>query len=233
MRAVLDRQRQAHLKDGPVSAEKRIDWLDRAIGLLVGHKDAIADALREDFGHRSVHATLLTDVSGSIAPLKHAKEHLREWMKRDKRKVSPRHPRPVRRQGLCRFQPKGVVGIIAPWNFPVNLTFSPLAGVFAAGNRAMIKPTEFTPRTSELMARMFGSAFDETEVAVFTGGPMSAARFASCPSTTCCSPGATSIACHVMRAAAENLGAHDARTGRQIAGDPRRVRRTSTSPPSA
>src|ERR1700757_2126718 len=89
MRDVLDRQRKAHLKDGPMSAEKRIDWLDRAIGLLVSHKDAIADALREDFGHRSVHASLLTDVSGSIAPLRHAKDNVRQWMKREKRKVSP------------------------------------------------------------------------------------------------------------------------------------------------
>src|SRR3546814_5391664 len=64
-----------------------------------------------------------------------------------------------------RYQPKGVVGIISPWNFPVNLTFAPLAGVLAAGNRAMIKPSEFTPATSELMARLFGQAFDEEEVA--------------------------------------------------------------------
>src|ERR1700689_3625962 len=86
MGQVLDAQRKAHIKDGPPSAEKRIEWIDRAIGLLVGHKDAIADALREDFGSRSVHATLLTDVSGSIGPLKHAKAHLKNWMKREKRK---------------------------------------------------------------------------------------------------------------------------------------------------
>ncbi len=89
MRKTLAAQKQAHIKYGPPSAEKRIDWIDRAIGLLVGHKDAIADALREDFGHRSVHASLLTDVSGSIAPLKHAKAHLKTWMKREKRKVEP------------------------------------------------------------------------------------------------------------------------------------------------
>ncbi|MGZ5932992.1 MAG: aldehyde dehydrogenase family protein, partial [Rhizomicrobium sp.] len=154
MRAVLDRQRQAHLKEGPASAEKRIDWLDRAIGLLVGHKDAIADALREDFGHRSVHATMLTDVSGSIGPLKHAKENLRKWMKREKRKVSPAILGLFGAKAYIEYQPKGTVGIISPWNFPVNLTFTPLAGVFAAGNRTMIKPSEFTPRTSELMARM-------------------------------------------------------------------------------
>ena len=78
MRDVLARQKAAHIKDGPPSAEKRIEWIDRAIGLLVGHKDAIADALREDFGHRSVQPSLFTDVSGSIGPLKHAKAHLQE-----------------------------------------------------------------------------------------------------------------------------------------------------------
>jgi len=79
------------------------------------------------------------------------------------------------------YQPKGVVGVISPWNFPVNLTFTPLAGIFAAGNRAMIKPSEFTPRTAELMARMFRSAYDETEVAVFTGGPEVGAAFSRLP----------------------------------------------------
>jgi coniferyl-aldehyde dehydrogenase len=205
MRAVLDRQRRAHLKDGPVSAERRIDWLDRAIGLLVGHKDAIADALREDFGHRSVHATMLTDVSGSIAPLKHAKENLRKWMKREKRKVSPAILGLFGARAYIEYQPKGTIGIISPWNFPVNLTFTPLAGVFAAGNRAMMKPSEFTPRTSELMARMFASAYDETEVAVFTGGADVGGAFSRLPFDHLLFTGATSIAYHVMKAAAENL----------------------------
>ena len=205
MRRILDRQRQAHLKDSPPSAEKRIDWLDRSIGLLVGHKDAIADALREDFGHRSVHATLLTDVSGSIGPLKHAKDNLRKWMKREKRKVSPAILGLLGAKAFVDYQPKGVVGIISPWNFPVNLTFAPLAGVFAAGNRAMIKPSEFTPRTSELMAKMFASAFDETEVAVFPGGPEVGGAFSKLPFDHLLFTGATSIAYHVMKAAAENL----------------------------
>src|SRR5580704_16202677 len=89
MRDVLARQKAAHIKDGPPSAEKRIEWIDRAIGLIVDNKDAIAQALREDFGHRSVHTSLFTDVSGSIGPLKHAKAHVRGWMKREKRKVNP------------------------------------------------------------------------------------------------------------------------------------------------
>ncbi|HEX4301685.1 MAG TPA: coniferyl aldehyde dehydrogenase [Rhizomicrobium sp.] len=205
MRRVLDKQRAAHLKDGPASAEKRIEWLDRAIGLLVGHKDAIADALREDFGHRSVHASLLTDVSGSIAPLKHAKANLKTWMKREKRKVSPAILGLLGAKAYVEYQPKGTIGIISPWNFPVNLTFTPLAGVFAAGNRCMIKPSEFTPRTSELMARMFASVYDESEVAVFTGGAEVGGAFSRLPFDHLLFTGATSIAYHVMKAAAENL----------------------------
>ena len=205
MRQVLERQRQAHLKEGAPSAEKRIEWIDRAINLLVGHKEAIADALREDFGHRSVHASLLTDVSGSIGPLKHAKENLKKWMRREKRKVSPSILGLLGAKAYIEYQPKGVVGIISPWNFPVNLTFTPLAGVFAAGNRTMIKPSEFTPRTSELMERMFRSAYDESEVAVFTGGADVGGAFSRLPFDHLLFTGATSIAYHVMKAAAENL----------------------------
>ncbi len=205
MREVLERQKRAHLKDGAPSAEKRIEWIDRAIGLLVGHKDAITEALREDFGHRSVHASLFTDVSGSIGPLKHAKAHLKTWMKREKRKVSPAILGLFGARAHIDYQPKGVVGVISPWNFPFNLTFTPLAGIFAAGNRAMIKPSEFTPRCSELMARMFASAYDESEVAVFTGGPDVGAAFARLPFDHLLFTGATSIAYHVQRAAAENL----------------------------
>jgi coniferyl-aldehyde dehydrogenase len=104
-----------------------------------------------------------------------------------------------------RFQPKGVVGVISPWNFPVNLTFAPLAGILAAGNRAMIKPSEFTPATSDLMARMFGSVFSEEEIAVIVGGPDVGQAFSSLAFDHLIFTGATSIARHVMRAAAENL----------------------------
>jgi len=205
MRAVLERQRAAHIKDGPPSAEKRIEWIDRAIGLVIGHKDAIAEALREDFGHRSVEATMLTDIAGSIGPLKHAKAHLKKWMKRENRGVTPAILGLFGARAYVEYQPKGVIGVISPWNFPVNLTFTPLAGIFAAGNRTMIKPSEFTPRTSELMERMFRSAYDETEVAVFNGGPDVGAAFSKLPFDHLLFTGATSIAYHVMRAAAENL----------------------------
>jgi coniferyl-aldehyde dehydrogenase len=205
MTAVLAAQKAAHLRDGAPSAEKRIDWLDRCIGLLVDHRAGIEAALMADFGSRSKEATAFTDVASSIGALKHAKAHLKSWMKPEKRKTTPAILGLFGAKAEVRFQPKGVVGIISPWNFPVNLTFSPLAGVLAAGNRVMIKPSEFTPATSELMARMFAEAFSTEEIAVVTGGPEVGQAFAALAFDHLIFTGATSVASHVMRAAAENL----------------------------
>jgi len=205
MLAILDRQKAAHLRDGAPTAEQRIERLDRCIGLLVDHSKDIQDAINADFGNRSREATLLTDVSGSIGPLKHAKDHLRKWMQGQKRKTTPAILGLFGAKAQVVYQPKGVVGVISPWNFPVNLTFAPLAGIIAAGNRAMIKPSEFTPATSELMKTMFGSVFSEEEIAVITGGPEVGQAFAGLPFDHMIFTGATSIARHVMRAAAENL----------------------------
>jgi coniferyl-aldehyde dehydrogenase len=205
MHAILERQKLAQLTDGPPSAEIRIDRLDRAIGLLVDHADEIAEALRDDFGHRSIQGSLITDVVGSIEPLKHAKKHVRRWMRRDSRKVSPAALALLGARAWVDYQPKGVVGLISPWNFPFNLTFSPLAGILAAGNRVMIKPSEFTPRSSALMQRLIASAFDEAEVTVITGGSDVGEQFSALPFDHLIFTGATSVARHVMRAAAENL----------------------------
>ncbi len=204
IREILERQRTDYLKKGPPSAETRIEMIDRAIGLLVDHKQEIVDALSADFGHRSHHQTELTDVYGSIEPLKHAKKNLRRWMRGERRSVQ--FPLGLFGAGArVEYQPLGVVGVISPWNFPVNLTFSPLAGIFAAGNRVMIKPSEFTPATSELMAAMFRKAFDETEVAVIMGGAETGSAFTKQPFDHLLFTGATSIGRHVMRAAADNL----------------------------
>ena len=205
MMRILDRQKAAHLRDGAPSAEQRIERLDRCIGLLVDHRREIEDALDADFGARSRDATALTDVAGSIGPLKFAKENLRKWMRPERRKTTPAILGLFGAKAEVRYQPKGVVGVISPWNFPVNLTFAPLAGVLAAGNRAMIKPSEFTPATSELMARMFAKAFTDEEIAVFPGGPEVGQAFSGLPFDHLIFTGATSIARHVMRAAAENL----------------------------
>jgi len=205
MLAILDAQKAAHLRDGAPSAEKRVEWLDRCIGLLVDHAVDIQDALNTDFGNRSREATLLTDVSGSIGPLKFARDNLRKWMKAQKRKTTPAILGLFGAKAEIQYQPKGVVGVISPWNFPVNLTFAPLAGILAAGNRAMIKPSEFTPATSELMKTMFAKVFSEEEIAVITGGPEVGQAFAGLPFDHMIFTGATSVARHVMRAAADNL----------------------------
>jgi len=205
MTAVLAAQKAAHLRDGAPSAAQRIDWIDRCIGLLVDHRAGIEAALMADFGSRSKEATVFTDVASSIGALKHSKAHLKAWMKPEKRKTTPAILGLFGAKAEVRYQPKGVVGVISPWNFPVNLTFSPLAGVLAAGNRVMIKPSEFTPATSELMARMFAEAFSPEEIAVVTGGPDVGQAFAGLAFDHLIFTGATSIASHVMRAAAENL----------------------------
>ena len=205
MTALLAKQKAAHLRDGAPSAEKRIERLDRCISLLIDHRKDIEDALNQDFGARSREATAFTDIAASVGPLKHAKENLRAWMKTEKRKTTPAILGLFGAKAEVRYQPKGGVGVISPWNFPVNLTFAPLAGILAAGNRAMIKPSEFTPATSALMAQMFGGAFSEEEIAVVTGGPEVGQAFAGLAFDHLIFTGATSIARHVMRAAAENL----------------------------
>jgi coniferyl-aldehyde dehydrogenase len=205
MQQILAKQKAAHLRDGAPSLAKRIAWLDSCIGLLVDHASEIEQALIADFGARSADATRFTDVAGSIGPLKHAKAHLAKWMKTEKRKTTPAILGLFGARAEVQYQPKGVVGVISPWNFPINLTFAPLAGILAAGNRAMIKPSEFTPATSELMAKMFASVFSDEEIAVITGGPEVGQAFSGLAFDHMIFTGATGVARHVMRAAAENL----------------------------
>jgi coniferyl-aldehyde dehydrogenase len=205
LQALLDAQRAAQLREGAPSAEVRIARIDRCIDLLASHRSEIEDALNADFGSRSREATAFTDVASSIGTLKHAKAHLKAWMRPERRRTTPSILGLFGARAQIRFQPKGVVGLISPWNFPVNLTFTPLAGVLAAGNRAMIKPSEFTPETSALMQRMIAQAFSPEEIVVVTGGPEVGQDFAGLAFDHMIFTGATSIAHHVMRAAAENL----------------------------
>jgi coniferyl-aldehyde dehydrogenase len=205
MQALLDAQKRAHLRDGEPDIALRKDRLNRCIALLVDHRRAIEDALNTDFGSRSREASAFTDIGASIGPLKHARDHLARWMRPERRATSPRLLGLFGARAEVRLQPKGVIGVISPWNFPVNLTFAPLAGILAAGNRAMIKPSEYTPATSELMAAMFASAFSDEEIAVITGGPEVGQAFAGLAFDHLIFTGATGVARHVMRAAAENL----------------------------
>jgi coniferyl-aldehyde dehydrogenase len=205
LQALLAAQKGAHARDGAPDAETRIARIDRCIDMLVVNREAIETALNEDFGARSREATAFTDIASSIGTLKHAKARLKAWMRPERRATTPRLLGLLGARAEVRFQPKGVVGVISPWNFPVNLTFTPLAGILAAGNRVMIKPSEYTPATSALMQRMIAEAFSPEEMVVATGGADVGQAFAALAFDHLLFTGATSIAAHVLRAAAENL----------------------------
>lgn len=204
MRTILEAQRAAHLRDGPPAASVRKARIDRCVTLLVDHKEEIVEAVSADFGARSPVLTRMAELAGTIAPLKHSKQHLERWMRAEKRPAQfPLGVLGARAE--VRFQPKGVVGVIAPWNFPVHLALSPLAGIFAAGNRAILKLSELTPTTSELLRRLFDIYFEEEEAAVVTGGPEIGAAFAALPFDHLLFTGGTAVGRRVMLAAAENL----------------------------
>ncbi len=198
IRAILALQRAAFLACEPWSAEKRCELIDRAIGLLVNNEQEIIDALSADFGHRSPTFSRGSEVLSPLATLKQTKEELAQWMQPDARQSSTG-------EAWVQYQPLGVVGIVTAWNVPGNMVFKGLAGALAAGNRVMIKPSEFNPHTSALIARLIRSVYAEEEVAVITGGPEVGQAFCSQPFDHLLFTGATSIGRHVLRAAAENL----------------------------
>ena len=201
---VLRTQRSAFMSHLPVPAAVRQDRLKRAIAMVSENADALCDALSEDFGHRSREQSMMTDIAASVAALNHARKHLSRWMKADRRPVQfPLGLLGAR--GRVEYQPKGVVGVIAPWNFPVNLVMTPLAGILAAGNRAMVKMSEYTPVTSELMAALAGRYFDTEELAFVTGGVEVGQAFAALPFDHLLFTGATGVGRHILHAAADNL----------------------------
>ncbi len=204
MLQALEAQRKDYLREGEVAAEARIDRLERGIDVVLKYQGKIVEALNTDFSCRARQVSLLTDVAAAVTPLKHARKHLRAWM-RPQRRPTMFPLNLLGGRSRIEYQPLGLVGVISPWNFPVNLTFGPLAGILAAGNRAMIKPSEFTPATSAVMAEMVAAAWDEKEVAIFTGGPEVGQAFSGLPFDHLLFTGATSVARHIMAAAARNL----------------------------
>ncbi|NOX51503.1 MAG: coniferyl aldehyde dehydrogenase, partial [Gammaproteobacteria bacterium] len=205
MQELLDGQRKAFLAEGVVSHATRIDRLQRVVKVLKDNESLFVEAMSEDFGHRSEHQSLFTDIAGSIGPLRHALANVTNWTKSQRRKVGPFPLNLLGAKARVEYQPLGVVGVISPWNFPVNLTFTPLAGILAAGNRCLIKPSEFTPATSQAMAESFAREFNDEEIAVVIGGAQTGADFSALAFDHLLFTGATSVAKHVMRAAAENL----------------------------
>ena len=204
MQSVLEKQRASFTAALPEPMSVRSDRIDRAIALLVDHAEDFAKAVSADFGHRSREQTLMTDIMPSVSAMKHAKKHFESWARNEKRK--PTFPLGfLGAKAEVVYQPKGVVGVVAPWNFPVGMVMVPMAGILAAGNRAMIKPSEFTEAVSALFSDVVPKYFAEEEMAVFTGGPDVGMAFSKLAFDHMIFTGATGVGRHIMRAAADNL----------------------------
>ncbi len=204
MSDVLARQRAAFNGELPVTADVRRDRLKRCIAMMQVHGNDFATAMSEDFGHRSHEQSMLTDIAASISPARHALKNLDKWMRPERRSVL--FPLGLLgAQARVEHQPKGVIGVISPWNFPVQLAMIPVIGIFAAGNRAMVKSSEFTPATAALFETIVPKFFAEDELAFFSGGPEVGQAFAKLPFDHMIFTGATGIGRHILHAAADNL----------------------------
>lgn len=200
--AVLARQRTAFKAHPFPTLDERRARLRALRAALKRHQDGLAEAISEDFGGRSIFESKFADVVGPVLEINHALSHLKRWMRRRRR-----HTELVfaTNSAFVMYQPKGVVGIVAPWNFPVYLALGPLVAALAAGNRAMLKMSEFTPRTTESVRAMLAEVFAEDEVAVFGGAVPVAQAFTALPFDHLVFTGSPAIGPQVMRAAAANL----------------------------
>ncbi len=198
---LLARLRAAHASKVPDYAQ-RVGDLKRLRAAFARHLQDFAAAMSADFGHRSRHESLLTDGMTVLDAIDHLLAHLRAWM-RPKRAAADGLFFPARTE--IRYQPLGVVGIIAPWNYPVNLALIPLATAIAAGNHVMLKPSEHTPRTAELLRDLIAEVFPPDRAVVVLGEAEVAAQFAALPLDHLFFTGSTQVGRKVMAAAAPNL----------------------------
>ena len=179
--------------------DRRLQSLDR---LLLDNEKALADAVRGDFGHRSLAETRMLELFPAHEAIRHSRRHLRRWMRPQARSVSLWF-QPGRAE--LHYQPLGAVGVIVPWNYPIFLAAAPLAGALAAGNRALVKMSEVTPATASLLAELVGRYFADDEVSVVEGDTSVAQEFSRLPFDHLLFTGSTAVGRHVMRAAADNL----------------------------
>ena len=166
MRETFLHMRSAYQSDMAPTLAIRLDRLHRLSRMTIRHAQDIIDAISRDFGNRSPHETLIADLISVDEAIKHARSHLPRWMRPRRMPTGIKY-----RPGYNRLmtQPLGVVGVVAPWNYPYQLSMLPTVAALAAGNRVMIKPSELTPITSELMTRLVRESFADDEVAVFAG----------------------------------------------------------------
>ena len=181
---------------------RRVAWLKSLRALLRDNDARICEAISADFGCRPPEETRLLEMFPSLGAIAHALKHARRWM-RPRRQFAGFWFLPARTEVMP--QPAGVVGIIAPWNYPLYLAVGPLVDALAAGNRVLVKMSEYTPAFSALFAELIEKYFPDGEVRVVNGDADVAAAFAALPFDHLLFTGSTSVGRKVMRAAAENL----------------------------
>ncbi len=197
---VFELQRQAYLRHPYPTLEERRENLTKLERILVDNVDAIAEAINRDFGNRSAEETKMLEIFGCVDGIRAARRKLKKWMKPQRRHVSL-----LFATGSNRVipQPKGVVGIVSPWNYPLFLTVSPLTSVLAAGNRAMIKMASNSQNLCKLLHEKFREQFSEDTVAILPG--VRAQDFSTLPYDHIIFTGSADAGRTVMRSAAETL----------------------------
>ena len=202
LQRLLDLQRQAHAADPAPAYAVRWDRLQRLGALIDAYAERFTAAVSQDFGNRSATETTLTEIVPLRAAIRHAQSHLRAWMR--PRRVATAWTFWPGRSRLLR-QPLGVVGIVSPWNYPLLLALSPLVDVLAAGNRALLKPSELTPLFADALQAAVAEFFRPDEVAVLTGDAALGQAFCAAPFDHLVFTGSTAVGRLVAQAAAKNL----------------------------
>ena len=200
--ASLDLQKKAYQASLMTTCDQRVQLLMALKQALLLNQSELVSALSLDYGHRAEGDSIIADILPSIAHINYTIKHLKKWMKPQRRHaglmISPASV-------TVHYQPLGVIGIIAPWNFPVILSINPLTTAIAAGCRAMIKLSEFTPNTNKVLKTILASVFEIDTVLVVEGAADVAVAFSALPFDHLLFTGSTAVGKQVMRAAAENL----------------------------
>src|SRR3954469_17616815 len=200
---IVERQRAAFLADPSPSLDERRALLEALAGTVMAHRTQIEEAMSADFGVHPTVATDLIEVLGVAGRAAYAAEHLEAWMASEPRDVDPALFGSGK--AFVQPQPKGVVGNIVPWNFPFDLSVGPLVEMLAAGNRVVIKPSDYTPACGELLREMIRSTFDRERVDVVVGGIELAKAFTHVRWDHLLYTGSPAIGREIAKAAAEQL----------------------------
>lgn len=204
MAELLNAQQQDHIQHRLVSADQRRKRLQQVIDVVVAHHQEFAEAMELDFAGRSQGFSVMNDILGSLSSLKYARDNLETWLESDHRQVFSPYDQ-LGSTARVEYQAKGSVGIIGTWNAPLYTLLSPLACALGAGNRAILKPSEVTPKTAEVLATIFAKELDPLIVAVVTGGVEVGVEFSHLPFDHLIFTGSTAVGKKIMQAAAQNL----------------------------